>query len=125
MTASNGIETTGTPGPLLRTADPRGATPRQVRGPESEAAGRLDALAGEPTAAVADRLAAAALGGLSVALYALLFWFDEELLELAQSTRRGDKRFFFVPIAVALLFSFVHGAFTGRFCDVLGLKAKT
>lgn len=62
---------------------------------------------------------------MSVALYALLFWFDEELLELAQSTRRGDKRLFFVPIGIALLFSFVHGAFTGRFWDVLGLKART
>lgn len=44
---------------------------------------------------------------------------------LAQSTRRGDKRLFFVPIGIALLFSFVHGAFTGRFWDVLGLKART
>lgn len=70
------------------------------------------------------RLAAAALGALSLTLYALLFWFDEELLALAQSTRSGDKRFFFVPIAIALLFSFVHGAFTGRFWDVLGLRAK-
>lgn len=75
--------------------------------------------------AVFGRFAAVALGGLSLALYALLFSFDEELVELARSTHRGDKRFFFVPIAIALLFSFVHGAFTGRFWDALGLKARS
>jgi hypothetical protein len=29
-----------------------------------------------------------------------------------------------VPVAMAFLFSLVHGAFTGHFWDVLGIKAR-
>ncbi|BAU50309.1 hypothetical protein SVA_3775 [Sulfurifustis variabilis] len=119
MNVSSGIKVSGPPAR-------HGGAPVAARTPESDspAAPGLNAVI-DPRPAIAERLAATALGGLSIALYAVLFWFDEELIELAQSTRRGDKRFFFVPIAVALLFSFVHGAFTGRFWDVLGLKART
>lgn len=64
------------------------------------------------------------LGLASVSLYVLLKLFSPELVQLAQATHAGSKGLFFVPILLALLFSFVHGAFTSRFWDVLGVKAK-
>jgi len=60
----------------------------------------------------------------SAGLYFLLFLFSGELPELAEETRQGNKIFALVPIVIALVFSFVHGAFTGRFWDLLGLRAK-
>ncbi|CAA7622467.1 hypothetical protein [Magnetospirillum sp. UT-4] len=62
-----------------------------------------------------------ALGALSLALYILLFSFEETVLQLSTGGGMG----FLVPIAIAFLFSFVHGAFTGGFWDMLGLKANT
>ncbi|CAA7611455.1 hypothetical protein MTBLM5_10065 [Magnetospirillum sp. LM-5] len=62
-----------------------------------------------------------ALGALSLALYILLFSFEAEVL--AASTGGGWA--FVVPIVIAFVFSFVHGAFTSGFWDMLGLKAKT
>jgi len=32
---------------------------------------------------------------------------------------------FLIPIVIALVFSFVHGAFTGAFWDAVGLKPKS
>ncbi len=62
-----------------------------------------------------------ALGALSLGLYILLFRFEAEVL--AFSTGGGTA--FIVPIVIAFVFSFVHGAFTSGFWDMLGLKAKT
>jgi hypothetical protein len=62
-----------------------------------------------------------ALGVLSLALYIVLFSFEAEVLAL--STAGGWA--FLVPIGIAFVFSFVHGAFTSGFWDMLGLKAKT
>lgn len=62
-----------------------------------------------------------ALGALSLALYIALFSFEAEVLTI--STSGGWA--FLVPVAIAFVFSFVHGAFTSGFWDMLGLKAKT
>lgn len=64
------------------------------------------------------------LGVASATLYGLLFLFSDTLTELAARTRDGHKLYALVPIAVAMVFSFVHGAFTGRFWDLIGLRAK-
>lgn len=117
------FEASPIPDPVVQAGHPRDTTPGQPMSGIAQAA-PLETVAREARAGD-ERLAAVALGGLSLALYALLFWFDEELVEFAQSTRRGDKRFFFVPIGIALLFSFVHGSLTGRFWDAVGLKART
>jgi hypothetical protein len=65
------------------------------------------------------------LGSLSLALYALLFYFSEELVQMAEDTRRGNKLFFSVPIALPLLFSWIHGSFAGHFWDLLGFKPRS
>lgn len=62
----------------------------------------------------------AALGVLVALLYWLLFIYEGQILEL---TSQG-KWFFVVPVGIALVFSLIHGTFTGYFWDVLGLKAK-
>ncbi|TDY01744.1 hypothetical protein [Thiohalophilus thiocyanatoxydans] len=63
-------------------------------------------------------------GCLSLGLYILLFVFNDEIRHMAEATSRGDKTLFFIPIIIALVFSLVHGAFTGYFWEALGLKAK-
>jgi len=65
-----------------------------------------------------------ALGLLSGALFTLLILSDQFLVELTVATRAGEKSYALVPIIIALVFSFVHGAFTGRFWDALGLRAR-
>ncbi len=65
-----------------------------------------------------------ALGLLSLVLYIQLFHFDAELREITLATNQGHKSYFLVPIGIAFLFSLVHGAFTDRFWDVLGVKAR-
>lgn len=61
-----------------------------------------------------------ALGTLTIVLYLALFLNETAVLEIS---RRGHW-WFLVPVAIAFLFSFVHGTFTGLFWDVLGVKAK-
>lgn len=63
---------------------------------------------------------AAALGVLSLMLYIGLFLAERTVLELSG---RG-RWYFLVPVLIAFVFSFVHGSFTGRFWDALGVKAK-
>ncbi|MEK7207539.1 MAG: hypothetical protein AAB134_06635 [Pseudomonadota bacterium] len=65
------------------------------------------------------------MGGISTLCYALLFRFGDDLSMLASATREGHKLFVLIPIAVALVFSLVHGAFTGHFWDAVGLKPRT
>ncbi|MDH5545759.1 MAG: hypothetical protein OEZ43_09205 [Gammaproteobacteria bacterium] len=65
------------------------------------------------------------LGVISIALYWALYSYNEEILNIAQQVRNGDKTLFLVPIAIAFVFSYVHGAFTGKFWDMLGFKAAT
>ena len=64
------------------------------------------------------------LGAASAALYLVLYLFSDTLSELAAATRAGEKIYALVPLAVAMVFSLVHGAFTGHFWDLLGLRAK-
>jgi hypothetical protein len=58
----------------------------------------------------------------SVALYALLFVYADETVELARRTRDGETVLFLVPIVVAFVFSGIHGAFTGNFWAAVGLQ---
>ena len=60
-------------------------------------------------------------GAASLALYALLFLYADETVELARRTREGEKIWLLVPIVIAFAFSLVHGAFTGSFWDAIGL----
>ncbi len=64
------------------------------------------------------------LGAASAGLYLLLYLFSDHLPGLAAAAREGEKLYALVPILIALVFSFVHGAFTGHFWDLLGLRAK-
>jgi len=66
-----------------------------------------------------------ALGLVSLFMYGMLYEFSTNLTHIAQETHAGHKGLFFVPIIIALLFSAVHGSFTSRFWDMLGVKAKT
>ena len=61
-----------------------------------------------------------ALGAVTSVLYALLFLLEGPVLEL--SAQGGWC--FLIPVAIAFTFSLAHGAFTGNFWDVLGVKAK-
>lgn len=61
------------------------------------------------------------LGSLSAGLYLLLYLFAEPILE---GSRQGRWNFL-IPVAIAFLFSLVHGAFTGYFWDLLGFKARS
>jgi hypothetical protein len=62
-------------------------------------------------------------GAISIALYAALLIKSDFLVELAQRTPKGETWLFLIPIVIAFLFSYVHGAFTGLFWESLGLKA--
>lgn len=66
------------------------------------------------------RLKLAALTVLSAGLYAGLYLYHQPILEL---TGRGGW-FFIVPVTVAFVFSYAHGAFTGAFWDALGIHAR-
>ena len=61
------------------------------------------------------------LGSVSILLYFLLYHFEQPILDLS---KKGGW-YFIVPISLAFAFSIVHGAFTGLFWDLLGIKAKT
>jgi flagellar biosynthesis protein FliQ len=53
-------------------------------------------------------------------LYWLLFANETRIIDLS---RQGSWSSL-ILIAIALIFSFVHGAFTSQFWDLLGLRAK-
>ena len=59
-------------------------------------------------------------GLLSIALYAVLF----SNQDLVSNTFTRGGFYAFLPIGTALIFSFVHGAFTGHFWTVLGVEAS-
>lgn len=61
------------------------------------------------------------LGSLSAGLYFILYLLAEPILD---GSRQGGWNFF-IPVAIAFLFSLVHGAFTGHFWDLLGFKARS
>lgn len=64
------------------------------------------------------------LGALSAGMYYGLYVFNDQIRQWAEITSQGDKTFFLVPIGIAFGFSVVHGLFTDRFWDGLGLKAR-
>lgn len=68
---------------------------------------------------------AVAYGLASAALYYALFAHADQFTEWARRTRAGEKALFLVPIVVAFVFSWVHGAFTGHFWEALGLRAAS
>lgn len=53
-------------------------------------------------------------------IYFLLYLFEDKVLEF---TSRGGW-YFVAPVVIAFVFSYVHGAFTAHFWDILGIKAK-
>ena len=59
-------------------------------------------------------------GLVSVALYFVLYLFEDSILAF---TSRGGW-YFIAPVAIAFVFSYVHGTFTGHFWDILGIKAR-
>lgn len=63
-------------------------------------------------------------GALSLMLYYGLYHFHDEILYVGDMVNRGDKTYFLLPIGVAFVFSLVHGLFTDRFWEAVGLKAK-
>jgi hypothetical protein len=63
---------------------------------------------------------AAIWGGLSIILYAALLLYQETVIDYFG---RGGL-FALLPIAVAFLFSYVHGSFTGSFWSVIGIEAS-
>jgi hypothetical protein len=58
----------------------------------------------------------------SAILYYLLFLYADQTIEWATLTREGQKGYFILPIIIAVIFSMVHGAFTGYFWDAMGMK---
>ena len=68
--------------------------------------------------------AALGYGVLSGLLYFVLYYFNDAIRAVAEMTYGGDKTYFLLPIAVAFVFSIVHGLFTDRFWEAMGLKAR-
>lgn len=62
----------------------------------------------------------ATFGVATLACYFLLYRFEDAIL--ATSSRGGV--YFIEPVAIAFLFSYVHGNFTAHFWDFLGIRAK-
>lgn len=62
-------------------------------------------------------------GCATVILYLLLFIYSEQLVEWAYQTKSGNKLLFIVPVVIAFVFSYFHGAFTGYFWETIGLRA--
>jgi predicted membrane-bound dolichyl-phosphate-mannose-protein mannosyltransferase len=65
---------------------------------------------------------AVSYGAASAALYVLLYLYADETVALARRTHEGERIWFLVPIVIAFVFSYVHGAFTGHFWDAIGLS---
>ena len=59
-------------------------------------------------------------GALSFTLYALLYAFEDTLVDFGH---RGGW-YFLVPVLIAFVLSYVHGSFTAHFWDFLGIKTK-
>ncbi len=95
------------------------------RGETATAQSILSGLGGRLTAGGSRSLGriakTAGLGVLSLGLYGALYVFQYPILDF---TSRGSGGATAAVIAIAFAFSIVHGAFTGRFWDTLGLKAR-
>ncbi|MFQ5938378.1 MAG: hypothetical protein ACE5LB_18410 [Acidiferrobacterales bacterium] len=60
------------------------------------------------------------LGLVTMILYLALYLLEEHVLRISS---RGHW-YFLIPVTMAFAFSSFHGAFTARFWDVLGVRAK-
>lgn len=60
-------------------------------------------------------------GATTAGLYTLLFAYEKEILA---SFTRTDGWYPVLPVTAAFVFSLSHGAFTGYFWDVLGVRPK-
>jgi hypothetical protein len=60
-------------------------------------------------------------GAISGSLYFLLYTYEKEILA---TLTRTDGWYPALPVVAALVFSFVHGAFTGYFWEALGVTAR-
>jgi hypothetical protein len=60
-------------------------------------------------------------GVLSAACYAALFSHEAEVMA---SFTRTDGLYWLLSVAVAFVFSFVHGAFTGYFWEAVGIRPR-
>jgi hypothetical protein len=61
-------------------------------------------------------------GVASALCYGLLFAYQKEVMA---AFTRTDGWYPVLPVITAFVFSLAHGAFTGYFWDVLGVKART
>ena len=61
-------------------------------------------------------------GAASALCYALLFIYQKEVMA---AFTRTDGWYPLLPVVTAFVFSLAHGAFTGYFWEVLGVKART
>jgi hypothetical protein len=61
-----------------------------------------------------------ALGLVIAAMYVALFLLEDPILALSAHGRW----YALLPVTIAFAFSLVHGAFTGHFWDLLGVKAR-
>lgn len=63
-------------------------------------------------------------GIISAIAYTLLYIYSDDLVNASQLVQKGEKIYFLIPIALAFVFSYIHGTLTDRFWSALGLKAK-
>lgn len=63
-------------------------------------------------------------GTITALLYAALFWYADLVIELARTTPEAWWHVL-VPIGIAFAVSYTHGAFTGLFWELMGLKPAT
>lgn len=62
-----------------------------------------------------------AYGAITAVLYLLLFLYAEPIMRLYL---RPDGLYWRLPVVIAFAFSLAHGAFTGYFWDVLGVRGR-
>ena len=62
-----------------------------------------------------------ASGIVSGSLYLLLYFYEREILA---AFTRTDGFYPALPVIAAFAFSFAHGAFTGYFWEVLGIRGR-
>ena len=60
-------------------------------------------------------------GAASALCYGLLFGYQKEVMA---AFTRTDGWYPVLPVVTAFVFSFAHGAFTGYFWEVLGVRAR-
>lgn len=60
-------------------------------------------------------------GAVTVLCYGLLFAYEKEVMA---AFTRTDGWYPALPVLTAFVFSFAHGAFTGYFWEVVGVRAR-